>query len=131
MYENILCAIDASPESVTILEHANAIANQNNARLSVIHIMEYGLLPRDYQKKLKDEVLPKLNKIADKFEIPMKRRFLKFGKPHLVICDLADKKSFDLIIVGSHGKHGVSGMLGSTANGIVQRSKRDTLLVKV
>ena len=131
MYKNILCAIDATPESRKILQHANAIAEQNNARLSVVHTMEYSLLPRDYQKKIKEEVLPKINKMIDKYNVPKNRRFLKFGKPHTVICDLAKAKSFDLIIVGSHGKHRIHNMLGSTANGIAQHANCDTLLVRL
>ncbi|MEZ5528918.1 MAG: universal stress protein [Porticoccaceae bacterium] len=37
----------------------------------------------------------------------------------------------DLIVVGSHGRHGLSLILGSTATGVLHGSQCDVLAVKV
>jgi universal stress protein A len=36
-----------------------------------------------------------------------------------------------LIVVGSHGRHGVRLLLGSTANGILHHAKCDVLAVRI
>jgi universal stress protein A len=37
----------------------------------------------------------------------------------------------DLIIIGSHGRHGIRILLGSTANAILHSAKCDVLAVRV
>ena len=37
----------------------------------------------------------------------------------------------DVIVVGSHGKHGLALLLGSTANGVLHGANRDVLAVRV
>jgi universal stress protein A len=37
----------------------------------------------------------------------------------------------DLIVVGSHGRHGLALLMGSTANGVLHGAKRDVLAVRV
>ncbi len=44
---------------------------------------------------------------------------------------LAEKLSADLIIVGSHGRHGLALLLGSTANGVLHGAKCDVLAMRV
>ncbi|PCJ47131.1 MAG: universal stress protein A [Gammaproteobacteria bacterium] len=131
MYKNILCAIDNTPESEAILSKASSLAKQNSCKLSVVHIIEYTILPKDYQKQLEEEALPKMAAIAEKFNIPSKNRYIKFGQSYPVICQLEEKLGIDLIVIGSHGKNGFQALLGSTANGVLQRAKGDVLLIKV
>ena len=131
MYKKILCAVDTSPESKAILSKAASIAENYGSVLSVAHIMEYTFLPKDYQKNLKEEVEPKINTLADKYNIAKKHRYIRFGQPYSKICEIERKIDADLIVVGTHGKHGIKALLGATANGVVQQAKCDVLLVKV
>ena len=48
-----------------------------------------------------------------------------------VILAEAQAINADLIIVGSHGRHGVSLILGSTANAILHGAQCDVLAVRV
>lgn len=131
MYNNILCAVDTSAESKKILKKAKELAQQHGANLSLVHAIEYGFLPKDYQKKLKEEVAPLMAKLAAENEIPKKRCFVKFGQSYIMISELAEKLKCDLIVVGSHGKNGLRALLGSTANGVLQHAKCDVLLFKM
>ena len=131
MYNNILCAVDISPEGKAILSKAASLAEKYACDLSIVHVIEYTFLPKDYQKKLKEEVQPKITEMADKYGIQKKHRHIKFGQSYSEICELEKSLGVDLIVVGSHGKYGLKALLGATANGILQQAECDVLLVKV
>lgn len=131
MYNKILCAVDISPESEVILSKAVSLAQQYACELSIVHIIEYTFLPKDYQKKLEEEVIPQVTSMAEKFGIDKKHRYIKFGQSYVEICELEKRLGIDLIIIGSHGKHGLKALLGATANGVLQKAGCDVLLVKV
>ena len=53
------------------------------------------------------------------------------GHPSTTICNTAEEKHADLIIVGSHGRGIIDrALLGSVAHGVLQRSKTPVLVVK-
>ena len=51
------------------------------------------------------------------------------GAPQL--GGVADEAGADLIVVGSHGRHGLALLLGSTANGVLHGAMCDVLAVRV
>ena len=53
------------------------------------------------------------------------------GNPAYEIKGFASAKGADLIVIGSHGRHGVGRMLGSTANGVLHDAPCDVLAVRV
>ena len=131
MYKNIICAIEASDEGKIVLEKAHTLAKLCGAKLYVINVIPYTILPKDYQKTLQEEALPAVNEIATAFEIPPKKVFVKVGKPYEQVCTLAEKKEADLIVIGTHSKKGIQALIGSTANGVVNYAKCDVSLVKI
>jgi universal stress protein A len=44
---------------------------------------------------------------------------------------MAVERGADLIVIGSHGRHGLQLLLGSTANGVLHLSECDVLAVRV
>ncbi|MBM7070782.1 universal stress protein [Shewanella sp. 202IG2-18] len=86
MYKTILCAIESSDEGKHVLSKAIKIAEKFDSRLIVINVLPYTFLPKDYQKVLKDEAIPKLEKLTSEFNILKKNKILKVGKPYDVIC---------------------------------------------
>ncbi|MDB3907919.1 universal stress protein [Gammaproteobacteria bacterium] len=63
MYKTILCAIEASQEGKMVLAKASELANLCGAKLVVIHVLPYKLLSSDYQKTLKEDIAPKIEKL--------------------------------------------------------------------
>ncbi len=131
MYKTILCAIEATKEGKAVLSKASELSKLCNGKLIVIHVIPYTLLPKDYQKTLKENVSPKIEKISAEFDIPKKNQIIKVGKPYENICTLAEKRKADVIIIGTHSKKGLNALLGSTANGVVNNAKCDVSLVKL
>lgn len=44
---------------------------------------------------------------------------------------MAEEQKADLIVIGSHGRHGLGRLLGSTANGVLQGAPCDVLAVRI
>jgi nucleotide-binding universal stress UspA family protein len=61
--------------------------------------------------------------------IRVARPIVRFGQPWRLILALSDEMDADLIIVGSHGYHGLDRILGTTAARVANVSHRDVLVV--
>lgn len=139
-YKHILLAADFNPESSTVNERAKAMQASNNCALSVIHVLEpisiaYGgefpVNLGELHKELEKQAREQLEELADSLAIPTSNRFLEIGITEKEILRTAEEQGVDLIIMGSHGKHGLSLLLGSTANAILHRAECDVLAVRV
>lgn len=53
------------------------------------------------------------------------------GEPREEIIRIAEQENVDLIVVGSHGEHGLALLLGSTANSVLHYAKCDVLAVRL
>ena len=130
MYKIIICAIEANEEGKEILSKAYDLSQLYKSKLFVIHVIPYTLLPKDYQKEMKEKVQPKLETITSSLGIPKKNVSVKFGKPYEQVCILAEKKNADLIILGTHSKKGINALIGSTANAVANYAKCDVSLIR-
>ncbi|MFT6835248.1 MAG: universal stress protein A [Francisellaceae bacterium] len=137
-YKHILLATDLHDDNKPVIEQAVALAKRNNAKLSVINIlpnipyyMASGIPSiADLEDHLEDENMKKLKLLEA--EINMESDFhLVHGSPKRKIVQLAKELECDIIILGSHGKHGVERFIGSTANGVLQRAHCDVLVIRI
>lgn len=72
-----------------------------------------------------------LTKMAVDFDIAEKNQIMEIGSPKLEIVRIAKEIQADLIVVGSHGRHGLALLLGSTANGVLHHAVCDVLAVRL
>lgn len=133
MYKTILCAVEISDEGEKVLSKAYELSQLYNAKLLVTNVIPYTILPKDYQKELKENALPLLKSKVSSLGlgIPDKAITVKVGKPYEQIYLFAEKKNVDLIILGTHSKKGINALIGSTANGVANYAKCDVLLVRI
>lgn len=139
-YNKILLALDLSAESEQLKEKAKSIAEANGAELSLIHIIEPlsfaygGDVPVDLstiQDQLDAHAEKKLESYASSLGYPIAQQLVLTGHTETEIHRVAEENNIDLIIVGSHGRHGLSLLLGSTANGVLHGAQCDVLAVRV
>lgn len=137
-YKNILIAVDLDDANKQVVSKAIAIAGEN-ATLNLIHVIEpiqiYGPIPTiDYasiQSHTNDFAKKKLSALGEEFSIDVERQYVLEGVAQKVIHAFAEENGVDLIVVGSHGRHGVSLLLGSTANAVLHGAQSDVLAVRV
>jgi universal stress protein A len=58
-------------------------------------------------------------------------RRVEIGNTGHTILRVADELGVDLILVGSHGRHGLAVLLGSTARSVLNGARCDVLAVRV
>ncbi|WP_459745096.1 universal stress protein, partial [Pseudomonas sp. 3A(2025)] len=136
-YQHILVAIDLTDECDPVIRRAREIALASDAKLSTVHIVEPmamafgGDVPMDLsqlQQQQIDQAKEKLEKIKIKYpQIQAGESHLVYGQPRQEIHELAKKQNCDLIVVGSHGRHGLALLLGSTANDVLHGAPCDVL----
>ena len=56
---------------------------------------------------------------------------VRIGTPKHEISTFVKDQQCDLVIVGSHGRHGLSLLLGSTANSVLHAMPCDILTIKI
>ncbi len=71
----------------------------------------------------------KLIQISKQLDISPERRWMIWGEPQQEITQLAAQEQIDLIVVGSHGRHGLAILMGSTAKGVLYHAKCDVLAI--
>lgn len=139
-YQSILVAVDLTEESLPVIERARAQASANTATLNLVHVIEPlslaygGDIPMDIssvQDQIHEQAKRHLADFAHTHNVPEAQQHLIFGRPDSEIQRLAIELSADLIVVGSHGRHGFALLLGSTANGVLHGATCDVLAVRV
>ena len=141
-YKHILLAADFSEHGQRVSERANDLARRYQARLSIIHVVDnlpitdatYGpVIPFDVDltEELMKAAKKRLAEEAEKLQIPEENRWLELGSPKLEIIRVTEEQHVDLIVVGSHGRHGLALLLGSTANGVLHHAPCDVMAVRL
>lgn len=68
---------------------------------------------------------------ADKYNAKRDQVHVKEGAPEIVVSELADELAADLVVIGSIGRSGFSGMLiGNTAELLLDKIRCDILVIK-
>jgi universal stress protein A len=142
-YKHIMIAIDFSESADQVIDRAVDIAKQSNATISLLHVVDHlpplgfgeePLIAPDWmipEQQLLEEAKKSLHNFANKHSLQKREQSVTLGTPHIEVVRIAEEKKIDLIVVGSHGRHGVRLLLGSTANGVLHHAKCDVLAVRV
>ncbi len=138
MYKHILFATDLTDDTDYITAKVQGMRKFTGAILSLVHVVEplpgysYAYLGiEDIEGQLIDESKSALAKLAEKLEVDVKNQCVEIGPTKSKILEVAQNVGADLIICGSHGRHGLSLLLGSTANAILHGAKCDVLTVRL
>lgn len=135
MYDTILLPTDGSVGAEAAIDHALHLADQNDATVHAVHVVavtDYGDLTEvdeDEEKRAFDVLDPVLEAVEEA-GIEVVEEVLE-GTPNERLVEYADHEDVDMIVMGTHGKSGVSRvLLGSTAEKVVRNSPVPVLTVR-
>ncbi|REG30934.1 nucleotide-binding universal stress UspA family protein [Archangium gephyra] len=130
--QRILVPVDFSETSKRALEYAHQFISRFDAKLDVLHVWrpsEYAgdemvVLTRSEPELtlstyLRNHADQQLSAFLE--NVPHSKQMLESGEPAHVIAKVAGEGGYDLIIMGTHGRTGLSHlMMGSVAEKVVR-----------
>ena len=141
-YKHILLAIDYSAHSDYVADKAKSLADYYQAKLSIIHVLDniampdtnYGTvisLTEETDYDLLEAEKTRLIEFAKRYAIEDCNQWLVWGVPNQEVVQIAKQQQADLIVLGSHGRHGLQLLLGSTASSVLHHAECDVLAVRL
>lgn len=142
--KNVLVATDFSKCSDVALDYGRALARQFGARLHVIHAVEpfapdvttggfVAAIP-ELQASMDEAARGQLEALLtpdDRQTLHATTVLVSFAAPSPAIVEYAANEHVDLIVVGTHGRRGVSHLLmGSVAEKVVRTAPCPVLTVR-
>lgn len=136
MYQHILLTLDFSHATDSYVKKAVELAKIFNSKLSFLHVIEpiktYGYpIVTDRSREHIDFAKSEIERYTKGSDIKIAKTLIESGSPKHVIHDVAEKLDVDLIIVGSHNRHGIARLLGSTANAVNNLAECDVITFRV
>jgi universal stress protein A len=143
-YKHVLCSVDLSDESAQVLDKARDAAQNNGAKLSLLTIVKpltqvYGGLDMapvasgaiSFEEEALKQAAAQLRDLGAKYGVAAEDTHVVLGAPAHEIRESSKDFAADLIVMGTHGRHGLGLLLGSTANGVLHGVDCDVLAVRV
>ena len=126
-YTHILVAVDFSASADQVVAKACDIAKHDNARLSLLHVVEY-LPPIE---SIGEPFITSNWEIDEGVLLENSELAVLLGTPKHEISQFVKDNKCDLVVMGSHGRHGINLLLGSTANAVLHAMPCDILTIKI
>jgi universal stress protein A len=140
--QSILVPVDFSGPSRKALDYATVLAQQFNAKLTLLHVIEPVATP-DFaatfplvmeNDETKATAKQRLEKLAQSAGIPpgtVEKILVRFGRSFHEISDAARTLKTDLIVISTHGYTGLKHvLLGSTTERVVRHAPCPVLVVR-
>lgn len=140
----ILVPIDFSPHSLATLDFALSLTDFVDAVYVLLYVVVSGEVetfaylggePEGTLARRMEEAAARLEEEAERSRLKRPGVTIESrvatGVPFKEICHFAEEESFHLIVIGTHGRTGLSHLLiGSTAERVVQHASCPVLSVK-
>jgi len=145
IYKRILVPVDGSPTSIAGLKEAVKLAKNLHAKLCLLHVVDETIVfntPEgginvepilDEMKRGGKRLLRRAEKLASALGVKPDSESRESAGERVadVIVERAKRLRSDLIVMGTHGRRGVSRMLmGSDAELVVRNAPAPVLLVR-
>ena len=140
-YSHVLIAVDLSDDSAAVVRRGLEVARRFNARVSLLHVVEFipvdpageALLPPpvDLEGELVDGAKQRLDELCASLDLKQAPRRVEMGSIKAELLRVAQEEHADLIVLGSHERHGLALLLGSTEKSILHKASCDVLAVRL
>ena len=142
MIRKILVPLDESPRAAAVLEVAVELAERFGASLRLFRVIT---IPQEWPAAAAGNPVDRLSAyMAERARAELERLTSQVAERHVAvelplvrtgaqpwktIVSLADELAVDLIVIGSHGYHGLDHVLGTNAGRVANFAHRNVLVV--
>lgn len=140
-YTRIVVAVDLSDDAKNVLSKAILLQHTPTDDLHLIHVIEpipvssgYDLspaLPLEWDNVLQERAEDFLKQLAKETGKDNIKMHVSLGSVKGEIFSITKEVGADLIVIGTHGRHGIGLLLGSTATSVIHGTPCDVLAVRV
>jgi universal stress protein A len=139
IYQNILAVVGLGEDSVQVAARARDIASTSGARLTLLHVVEFvpveplsdSLLPAvQIESELIARSRTRLEDMARSLGAAVQWEVAS-GNVKSEITRFAREGRFDLIVIGSHERHGLSILVNLTEDTVLHAAPCDVLAVRL
>lgn len=137
----MLIAVDLTDDSLVVAHRGLEVASRFNARVTLLHVVEFipvdpageALLPPplDLEGELVEVAKQRLDELCSTLRIKDAPRLVAAGIIKTELVRIAHELKADLIVLGSHERHGLALLLGSTEKSILHKAGCDVLAVRL
>ncbi len=146
MFKRILVAVDGSDTAELALQESIRLAREVQAQLRLVYVIDVVnlnvgaefLFPSEVSAVLArtgQDVLDKAGAVASAAGVPVETALIRIDTlgqriPEMIAAD-AEAWPADLIVIGTHGRRGLSHLfLGSVAEGVMRVATKPVLLMR-
>lgn len=138
-FESLLVPTDGSSCAYAALDHAIGLALATGAALHVVNVVDVKALTGnidagsilDALEEAGERAIDDAVKRADEAGVSTVEANLMSGTPYRAICEYADEREIDGIVMGTHGRSGIERfVLGSVTERVVRHSDVPTFAIK-
>jgi nucleotide-binding universal stress UspA family protein len=149
MFAHILFPTDGSPLSRKAAEVAADVARANHARITTLHVIPNFTTPmitegsyvtpemfneeayKEHTEAAANRLFAEVDQVAQKAKVSVEHVSVNSDHPWEAIIKAARKNKCDLIVMASHGRRGLEGLLlGSETNKVLTHSKIPVLVCR-
>jgi len=147
LYKKLLLAVDLAHDNHEVIEQAAELIPRLEAEAVLVYVIEpmppdmvAGPFPLgvpamagdpELEQARLDNARARLAEYAEQYGLGESEQAVRVGATTDSLLEEAGSRGVDLILVGSHGRKGLSRLLGSTASAIVHQADCDVLTVRV
>ena len=139
MIKTLLVALDDSSRAAGVLASATEVAERFDARMILYRAIT---IPPEFPAAAHSSHADPLDAALHRSAVAALRALsagnlrasleppvIGTGQPWRAIVEVADQLQVDLIVIGSHGYHGLDRILGTTAGKVANHAHRNVLIV--
>jgi universal stress protein A len=139
-YQKVLVLLDLSDHSERVFTAARDLAAYSNAAIVALHVVEFvpaepmgeSLLPTmQIEQELAQRSHERLKEFVARFDVGRASCRVEIGNTKAEILRVAEEEGADLIVVGSHERHGLAILVNFTEDTVLHAAHCDVLAVRL
>jgi nucleotide-binding universal stress UspA family protein len=142
-FKKILCAVDFSESSRAAMQTAAKLGAEPGVEVTLVHVWEAPVLPNESGFMLENELLEGIVRESERALAAWKTDLERMGARKVtskllagvvwdrIVHELSSDPSYDLAVIGTHGRTGLKHvLLGSVAERVVRHAPCPVLVVR-